>query len=376
MATQQHKLVTPTAPIACHAWNASRSQIAISPSDNTVNVFENKAGAFVKTHTLNEHSSRVCSVDWAPKSNQIVTCGQDRNAYVWKFEDGQWKPTLVILRINRAATCVKWSPDEKKFAVGSGARNISVCYFEEENDWWVAVHIKKTIRSTITSVDWHPNSFLLAAGSTDFKARVFSGYVKELKEPKPGPNSWGSRFPFGEPLAEFGTGIGGGGWVHDVSFSPSGEQLAFVAHDSSITVVDSTKGNQIFRLELAELPFRSLTWITPNSIIAAGFDYVPIAFSYNGAELKSVGKIDVPEKKAAKAESALAKFSTLDKQGRGLTEANAEEIESTHQNVIGQLSIHTGSKANATVLSSTGMDGLLVLWNLKAAATSAGITLA
>jgi hypothetical protein len=38
---------------------------------------------------------------------------------------------------------------ETKFAVGSGARLISVCYFEEENDWWVAKHIKKPIRSTV-----------------------------------------------------------------------------------------------------------------------------------------------------------------------------------------------------------------------------------
>ena len=30
--------------------------------------------------------------------------------------------TLVLLRINRAATCVRWSPEENKFAVGSGAR--------------------------------------------------------------------------------------------------------------------------------------------------------------------------------------------------------------------------------------------------------------
>ena len=34
-----------------------------------------------------------------------------------------------------------------------------------------------------------------------------------------------------------------GGWVHDVSFSASGDQLAFVAHDSSITVVDSANNN-------------------------------------------------------------------------------------------------------------------------------------
>lgn len=36
-----------------------------------------------------------------------------------------WKPTLVLLRINRAATYVKWSPKEDKFAVASGARWVS-----------------------------------------------------------------------------------------------------------------------------------------------------------------------------------------------------------------------------------------------------------
>ena len=38
---------------------------------------------------------------------------QDRNAYVWTFTDSKWKPALVILRINRAATIVKWSPNGK-----------------------------------------------------------------------------------------------------------------------------------------------------------------------------------------------------------------------------------------------------------------------
>jgi actin related protein 2/3 complex subunit 1A/1B len=45
--------------------------------------------------------------------------------------NGSWRHTLVLLRINRAATCVKWSPEENKFAVGSGARLISICYFEQ-----------------------------------------------------------------------------------------------------------------------------------------------------------------------------------------------------------------------------------------------------
>ena len=112
---------------------------------------------------------------------------------------------LVLLRINRAATCVKWSPEENKFAVGSGARLISVCYFEQvrmfvniasadpdnithcyfeqEYNWWVAKHIKKPIRSTITTLDWHPNNVLLAAGSTGFKVYNTLGCVIKFLSP-------------------------------------------------------------------------------------------------------------------------------------------------------------------------------------------------
>merc|ERR1712158_346817 len=77
-----------------------------------------------------QHDLRVTGIDWAPKTNRIVTCSADRNAYVWvKQGDGTWKHTLVLLRINRAATCVRWSPEENKFAVGSGAKIVSICYY-------------------------------------------------------------------------------------------------------------------------------------------------------------------------------------------------------------------------------------------------------
>ena len=75
-----------------------------------------------------QHDKIITSIDWAPNSNRIVTASQDRNAYVWQQTNDQdagklvWKPTLVLLRINRAATHVRWSPNEEKFAVASGAR--------------------------------------------------------------------------------------------------------------------------------------------------------------------------------------------------------------------------------------------------------------
>lgn len=30
--------------------------------------------------------------------------------YVWNQEGSEWVPTLVILRLNRAALCTQWSP--------------------------------------------------------------------------------------------------------------------------------------------------------------------------------------------------------------------------------------------------------------------------
>lgn len=79
---------------------------------------------------------------------------------------------------------------EKKFAVGSGAQIISVCYFEVENDWWVSKHIKKPIRSTVTALDWHPNNMVLATGTADFRVRLFNVHMKEVDQCQKVKTAW------------------------------------------------------------------------------------------------------------------------------------------------------------------------------------------
>merc|ERR1712212_565292 len=252
-------------PVSCHSFNKDRTKVAISPNDHTIQIFaKNKAKWELET-TLTEHHQAVSGIDWAPDSNRIVSCGADKNAYVWVEQDGKWKPTLVILRINRAATCVKWSPNENKFAVGSGARLISVCYFEAENDWWVSKHIKKPIRSTVTTLDWHPNNYLLAAGSSDFKTRIFSAYIKEIEE-KPEPCAWGKKMNFGNCMQEF-SGGGSGGWVHSVSFDASGNRLAWVGHDSTVYVTRGGAEVHSGLLRTTSLPFLTCEWAGPNSLV-------------------------------------------------------------------------------------------------------------
>mmetsp|Transcript_7216 Transcript_7216/g.18535 ORF Transcript_7216/g.18535 Transcript_7216/m.18535 type:complete len:378 (+) Transcript_7216:65-1198(+) len=365
MASKFQLVQNPIKPITCHAWNKDRSMIAISPNNNVVEIYKYSAGQFEIVTTLKEHSNRVTGIDWAPATNQIVTCGEDRNAYVWTF-DGKtntWNPTLVILRTNRAVTCVKWSPNEDKFACGSASRLISICHYDEENDWWVSKHIKKPIRSTVLSLDWHPNNVLVAAGSSDYTCRVFSAYVKVV-DPKPPATCWGKKMPFGAMMAEFGTGIGGGGWVHDVSFTENGEKLVFAAHDSSVTVVDGAAEMKIVRAPLEMLPFRCVSWITSNMFVACGHDNIPMLFEHNGDVVEKVGPLDIPPKKKEVKVSAMAKFQNLDKKGSADTSKTATTVQSTHQNSISEISIFEGDKDGAKMLSTIGVDGKIVFWDV------------
>ncbi|XP_077980814.1 actin-related protein 2/3 complex subunit 1A-B-like [Glandiceps talaboti] len=347
-------------PITCHAFNGDRSQIAIAPNNNEVHIYKKVGAKWEKASVLSEHSQRVTSVAWAPKSNRIVTCGTDRNAYVWTLQGSEWKPTLVILRINRAATFVRWSPQENKFAVASGARLISVCYFNKENDWWESKHIKKPIRSTVTSLDWHPNNILLAAGSTDFKARVFATYIKDLGESKPSETPWGSKMTFGNMLYEHG---GGGGWVHGVSFSESGNKLAWVSHDSSVHVVDAAQEKTVSVVKTEFLPFLACSWITENNLVVVGHDCNPLLFCNDGKEnTKFVKKLDAAggEKETGKI-SAMDLFKGMDK--KGTTDTSGTKQNTVHQNTITEISIYAGNKASASKFCTSGVDGKLVIWN-------------
>jgi len=352
-------------PISCHAWDAERRALALCHNSKEVLLYnQNTAGKWEKGASLDQHDLLVTGIDWAPKTNRIVTCSSDRNAYVWvKGDDGTWRHTLVLLRINRAATCVRWSPEENKFAVGSGAKIISVCYYEKDNDWWVAKHIKKPLKSTVTSLDWHPNNVLLAAGSTDFKVRVFSGYIKEI-EPKPSATPWGSRMPMGQLLAEFSNSPNGGGWVHSVSFSSDGGRLAWLGHDSSISVADSGKEMAVMKLRTDLLPLLTLTWLTDNTLVAAGHNCVPITFSVSGSGSLSLGgrlEEDKKQEGGGAAASAMKMFQRADRLGQSELES---KLNTTHQNQISEMRIHSGVKGKVKTISTVAGDGKLVIWDI------------
>lgn len=367
------------APIADHSFSADRTTLAVA-RDTSVELYERSGGKFSLKDELKGHDKLVTGVDIAPRSGKIVTCSQDRNAYVWDppTKPGQpYKPTLVLLRINRAATIVRWSPSETKFAVGSGARLISICYFEDENDWYISKHLKKPIRSTISSLAWHPNGVLIAAGSTDGHARVFSSFIKGVDE-RPSPSVWGERVPFNTVCGEYMNSTAG--WVHDVAFSPSGDVLAFAAHDASITVVYPSAPEQppksVVSVSLTGLPCRSLLFKTEQEILAAGYDCEIFRLQGSAGGWKIAGLLEGGRKapptrlgsgpsmdgEDGGGESALNMFRQMDL--KGTKQRDDTQLRTTHQNTVNTLRPYEESSGSVSKISSGGVDGRVVVWNV------------
>lgn len=359
------------APIYSHCYSSDRSLLAVTCDTNCL-VYRLQGGnsAPQLIATLADHDKTVTAVDISVHG-RIVTCSQDRNAYVWEpLSDGTYRPTLVLLRINRAATSVSWAPSGYKFAVGSSARIIAVCYYEQENNWWVSKQIKKPIKSTVNCLSWHENGILLGAGGTDGYVRVFSGFIKGLdsKDIMNG-SPWGEKFPFGSLVKEWYRGS----YVHDVAWRSNIEKIAFVSHDGLLSVADSQ--GLVQTVDAPEgLPFRSLLWINDHEILCGGYSCHPVMFTEASDGWKFSKNLDKPGKTTQAASpagedvgedeqptfgmSALRKFKELDLKGK----VSTNEQESAHDNTIVQLRAFAESNGQVTQVSTCGLDGKIVTY--------------
>ncbi|EDK45031.1 hypothetical protein LELG_03210 [Lodderomyces elongisporus NRRL YB-4239] len=377
-------------PIKDHVFSPDRTILAVT-KENEVEVYKiNPSHLDSKPQliaNLRDHDKTVTSVDISPDGSRILTCSQDRNALVWEYRDGEFKPTLVLLRINRAATVCRWSPDGQKFAVGSSDRIIAVCYYEEENDWWISKHLKKPIKSTITTLDWHPNGVLLACGSTDGHVRVFSGYIKGI-DAKPEPSVWGSKLPFQTLCGDFTNETLA--WIHGVKFSPDGNALAWVSHDSSIGVVypdgEGLPPRSILNVKTDYLPFKSIVWTSDDSVVVGGFNCNLVVFKGNESSWQEAYKIeeqkdltkDTPRNRDGdndddededspeiSSHQALNMFKQMDLKGRvnkpgaGSSSKSAKALSTIHQNTIASIRNFAPGK-----VSTSGIDGKVVIFNV------------
>jgi actin related protein 2/3 complex subunit 1A/1B len=349
-----------------HAWNKERSMCAAAVGKSVIiyDATDDNPRKWKKLHTLDDHTLTVSSLDWHQESGNIVTCSHDRNAFVWKYDESsdKWHPNLVILRVDRAANQVRFSPDGKKFAVASSAKKVPVCHFEPEQKWWVSQMIKKH-KSTVLSLGWHPNSQIIATGSCDFRCRVFSCYVdldNVDAEQDNGPFNEG--YPFGELIAEFDCK----GWVEAVAWSPGGTTLAYCGHDSSITFVDFEGGEASSQtIKCKCLPFRDCKFVTDTRLLAAGYDFNPMLFDKKDGLWVLDGDIDdekqlESEKKKGNTAKAFHIFHHLTETGKKGAE---DKIKTKHDNTITCIREFETS-AGQTKYSTSGIDGRVHFWDI------------
>ncbi|KAG6542869.1 hypothetical protein Mapa_015773 [Marchantia paleacea] len=368
--------------ISAHAWNATLSMIALCPNSSEVHIYTGTPApdsVWEKAFVLQKHDQLVSGIDWAPISNYIVTCSHDRNSYVWSFDGTQWQPTLVILRLNRAAISVDWSPKENKFVVGSGAKSVCVCYYEADNNWWVSKIIRKKHGSTVTGVAWHPNNLLIATTSTDCKCRVFSAYIKGV-DSKINPGTTFVDTKFGEQVIQLDLAFG---WSFGVKWSPTGNSLAYVGHDSTLHIVSNigpTPSHQT--INLRHLPLRDILFLSETRLVGGGFDCNPMLFEIDPKRGAWTFVKFVDE---AKSSTHDLKSSTLflEAMGRfhGQTRRGTHEAFETsrasglaHDNCItcivplisaGEVNGQETGEKVVQAFSTSGVDGRLIIWSFS-----------
>lgn len=97
--------------------------------------------------------------------------------------------------------------------------------------------------------------------------------------------------------------------------------------------------------------------------MAAGHSCIPVIYSVadNGQVVFS-GKLDASQKKEAGGLTAMRMFHSLDKQAR--SEMNDTNLDSLHQNAITCVCLYSGVKGDAKKISTSGLDGQLIIWDL------------
>ncbi|KAG5182487.1 actin-related protein 2/3 complex subunit ARPC1B or p41-Arc [Tribonema minus] len=375
-----HQIVPQAAGITCHAWNSTGDMLALCPNNNELHIYEgcNSAdmASWRRAHVLAEHDMIISGISWSHANNKIVTCSHDRNAFVWKFDAAanRWVPTLCVLRIDRAALSVEWSPDGTKFAVGSGSKSVPVCFHDNSQytDWYVSKMIKKH-KSTVIQVAWHPNSQIIATVCSDRRCRVISATMQEV-DATADAGPFGQPAAFGEvyPNAEYPCA----GWAVAAAWSPSGTKLCFAAHDSSIHIVDYAAGGTVCAVNYSLLPLSAVMFLGEGAVVGGGHDMEPLLFSRDaqgGWAMKtrldtdfSASRKGSQQAAVTKISAARAMFQAKTTRGEEASDGVSATFKTTHRNAITCIravpSGGGGGGGGGGQFSTTALDGQIAMW--------------
>jgi len=349
--------------VSCHALSKDEQLLALCPNTEDILIFRLQGEEFQRAHVLSKHTQRVTGLAWSC-NGRLVSCSEDRQAFVWEPDDTVgWRSVLVELRAPRAALCVSWAPNGLRFAVGLASRDTAVCHYENTVQCWVAWKVGRS-KAAVGALAWHPTSQYLATGSTDRRCMVYD--VNEARE---------------EPFGQAQVTEDAGAWVNAVAFSPSGRFLAFLGQDSTARVKDLTggPGAVVTVLRWKRLPFLRGCFLNDKSLVACGFDCVPVLIRQSQGQWEVCGSLDigpagsVPASLSAGVDAAGAggrdAFDNARSRFRGsaagATASSARKAElptasSWHSNTITECSSLGGMR-----FSTSALDGQVLVWLIE-----------
>jgi actin related protein 2/3 complex, subunit 1A/1B len=142
---------------------------------------------------------------------------------------------------------------------------------------------------------------------------------------------------------------------------------------------------------MTSLPYVSLIWTAEDSLVAAGHDCQPIVFSGSEAGWQVIGSLD--DTTAPKSSGGASKFGVAgvgrlnsaafntfrnaDSRGQsspvsGQT-STGTELTTVHQNTITNVRPYQSQGGSVTKISTSGVDGKLVIWNVSNVSGGGGL---
>lgn len=333
-------------PIACHAFNKDQTQVALcyeiagfTEDAYDIWIYDVTKPKPLLLAKLKKHNSNVRCIDWAPISNQIVSCSTDMNTFVWKQDDQKnWVHVTVQAKLRFSASFCKFSPNEQYIAVGSASGKLRVCTYIGDYDWWGEKRLKD-LTSAILSIAWTPDSCYIAVGCAD---RFFKIYTINPHTPK-------HTFSLTSP---------GYGFSSCVGFNSSSTHAFLYSTDSQITIFDiSNMSAPKHTSTLINTPLMSSVQFIGEKLLVGSssdklFYLLEIQADHSVKVLKSFGEFVRAQQKL----SARQTFVSLDK--RGTTAATGSSASKTfHTKHISKIQMHDNK------FSASSFDKKISIWS-------------
>ena len=224
-------------------WSPQDSGLAAASADGTIRVWQpsvQRAATIVEAHEYD-----VFDIDWSPNGAELVSVGGDDVVRLWDTAD--WRPVGEIRGsevTDSTVTSLDWSPDSSEVAAGDidgGVWVVNTIEGEEELSW-------SEQDEPIAMVAWSPSGDRVASASYDGTILIW-----DVEEDEP------------DILL-----TGHSDQVVAIAWSPDGDRLVSASFDQTVRVWDVEEGEELLVLQGHHELVTAVAWSPNGELIASG----------------------------------------------------------------------------------------------------------